>query len=153
MVAEAAADIAEQLGRIGVRTQLLRVASDPELERAIEDEADMFMWAFGADYPDAGRGFLEPVFDEEPVLYRDEALAGLLAQARSTRVQDERLGLYRAFEREWIGEHVAMLPLAYKDTRLVHRPWITGMWVHSVGMSSFAHAVVTERPDRGGLLG
>jgi ABC-type transport system substrate-binding protein len=69
-----------------------------------------------------------------------------LARAASLRDQGERLRTYREFERIWIGEHAAVLPLAYGDVMLWLRPWITGMWVNATEISMFAHAVVT-RPD------
>ena len=42
--------------------------------------------------------------------------------------QDERIRLYREFERLWIGEEAAILPLAYDRWLLLSRPWIDGIW-------------------------
>ena len=50
--------------------------SDPELERAIAHEAHAFVWAWGADYPDPGHGFLEPMLAGQPTLYRDALTHG-----------------------------------------------------------------------------
>ena len=52
-----------------------------------------------------------------PWLYRDEQLERLLARAASLRDQDERLRIYREFERIWIGEQAAVVPIAYGDRR------------------------------------
>ncbi len=144
-MADAASDVAAQLAAVGVRVRLLSVASDPELAGAIEDCAHAYIWAWNADYPDPGGGFLEPILREYP-LYRDEQLEQLLVRAASLRDQDERLRLYREFERIWIGEQAAVVPLKYGDRRVCRRPWLTGMWANAVAMSTFAEAVVTRRP-------
>jgi ABC-type transport system substrate-binding protein/class 3 adenylate cyclase len=142
---EATADVAAQLGRIGVRVRVLPLASDPELEAAIQEGVDAWLWAWGGEYPDTGRRFLVGL-GEYPSLYRDEQLEQLLALEASTRDEEERLRACRDFERIWIGEQAALVPLAYGDTSLWLRPWVTGMWVNSSEISTFAHAVV-RRPD------
>lgn len=74
-------------------------------------------------------------------------VATLLARANLLRDQDERLRTYREFERVWIGEQAAVVPLAYGDSLLWQRPWVTGMWVNSTQISTFAEAVV-QRPQQ-----
>jgi oligopeptide transport system substrate-binding protein len=142
---DAASEVAAQFEAIGVRVRLLATASDPDLDAAIEDGAHVYFWAWGGEYPDTGRGFLEPVMSEYPTLYRNGELEDLLAHAASLRDQDQRLRMYREFERVWIGEQAAVVPLAYGDLLLWTRPWITGMWVNATEISTFAHAVV-RRP-------
>jgi ABC-type transport system substrate-binding protein/class 3 adenylate cyclase len=142
---DAASDVAAQLATVGVRARLLPVASDPDLEAAME-HAHAFLWANGAGHPDPGDGFLDPVVRWFSRLYRDEQLVGLLARAASLRDQDERLRTYREFERIWISEQAAVVPIAYGDEMLWRRPWVTGMWVNALEISTFAHAVV-RRPD------
>ena len=80
-------------------------------------------WA--ADHPDPGGGCRHPLLRLYPWLYRDEQLEGLLARAASLRDQDERLRTYREFERIWISEQAAVVPIAYGDTMLWRRPWVT----------------------------
>jgi ABC-type transport system substrate-binding protein/class 3 adenylate cyclase len=144
---DAASDVAAGLAGIGVRVHLLVLGSDPELDPAIKERAHAFLWAWGEEYPgDAGRGFLEMILRGIPVLYRDEELEGLLRRAHSLRDRDERLRAYREFERIWIGERAAVVPIAYGDALLWRRPWVTGMWVNAGEISTFAHAVV-RRPD------
>ena len=63
------------------------------------------------------------------------------------RDEDERLRAYRTFERLWIGEQAAVLPLAYVDSLLIHRPWVGGMWVNSIEISTFASAIVSRTRD------
>ena len=93
------------------------MASIPDGMAAIERRAaHAWLWAWGADLPDPGGGFLEPILRWGPWLYRDERLERLLARAASLRDQDERLRIYREFERSWIGEHAAVVPIAYGDS-------------------------------------
>ncbi|MBA3366143.1 MAG: hypothetical protein H0U03_10235, partial [Actinobacteria bacterium] len=73
-----------------------------------------------------------------------ERLEQLLAQATAARDQGERLRLCREFERIWIGEQAAVVPLAYADCQLWLRPWVTGMWANAIARSTFAEAVVTR---------
>lgn len=143
---DAASDVAAQLAAVGVRARLLAAASDSDLEAAIEEHAHGWIWAWTADYPDPGGGFLDPVLRVFTGLYRDEELEQLLARAASLRDQDERLRTYREFERIWIGEQAALVPIAYMDRLLWLRPWVTGMWANAIASSTLAEAVVT-RPD------
>ena len=87
-------------------------------------------------------------FHHQRDVFRREAdeLEKLLARAASLRDQDERLRTYRDFERIWIGEQAAVVPIAYADEQLWRRPWVTGMWVNATEISTFAHAVV-RRPQ------
>jgi ABC-type transport system substrate-binding protein len=77
-----------------------------------------------------------------PSVYRNKELEELLARGASLRDQDERLRAYRDFERIWIGEQAAVVPLAYGDRLLWRRPWITGLWLNAIADSTFADAVV-----------
>jgi ABC-type transport system substrate-binding protein len=141
---DAASNVAAQLAAVGVRVRLLPVTSDPDGETAIEEGAHAYIWAWIADYPDPGGGFLNGILRAYPWLYRDEELEQLLARAASLRDQDERLRAYREFERIWIGEKAAVVPLAYDHRKLWRRPWVTGMWANAVAMSTCADAVVSR---------
>ena len=142
---DAASDVAAQLGAIGVRARLLPAASDPEGAAAIAQGAHAYLWAWGADHPDPGGGVLEPLLRHHRLVYRDAQLEQLLARAATLHDQDERLRTYREFERIWIGEQAAVVPLAYNDRLLWRRPWLTGMWANAIAMSTFAEAVL--RPE------
>jgi ABC-type transport system substrate-binding protein/class 3 adenylate cyclase len=144
---DAAFNVAAQLAAaVGVRARLLSMASDPDLDAAIEERAHCYIWWQGADYPDPAAGFLEPLLRRGTWLYRDEQLEQLLARATSLPDQNERLRACREFERIWIGEQAAVVPLTYTDRTLWRRPWVTGMWVNAITMSTFAEAVV-RRPE------
>ncbi|MEP6978089.1 MAG: ABC transporter substrate-binding protein [Thermoleophilia bacterium] len=150
--AEAASVIAAQLAAVGVRVRRLPAHSVAELQAAIEERVHAHI--SGANYvlQDPGGGLLEPFLRLGPWLYRDEQLEQLLARAAALRDQDERLRTYREFERIWIGEQAAVVPLAYHDRLLYRRPWVTGMWANAIARSTFAEAVVSRphsAPRRG----
>jgi ABC-type transport system substrate-binding protein/class 3 adenylate cyclase len=142
---DAASDVAAHLEAVGVRVRLLTAASDPELDAAIVEGAHAHLWAWIADNPDPAGFLLIADLRARPWLYLDEELEELLARAASLRDQDERLRTYREFERIWVGEQAAVVPIAYGDRLLWRRPWVTGMWANAIAMSTFADAVV-RRP-------
>jgi ABC-type transport system substrate-binding protein/class 3 adenylate cyclase len=149
---DAASDVAAQLAEIGIRVRLLSLASDPDLEAAIEEQAHAYIWAWLGDYPDPVGGFMGSALITHPWLYRDEELEELLARAVSLHDQDEQLRISREFERIWIGEQAAVVPIAYDDSLLWRRPWVTRMWINAIKRSSFAEAVVLQphpAPQRG----
>jgi len=141
---DAVLDVAAQFDRIGVRASAAVAATDDELESMIDERAHAFIWAWLIDYPDPGAGLLETAVRYVRWFYRDERLEALLARAATLQDQDERLGLYRTFERLWIGEESALVPLGYEDRKLFRRPWLTGMWCNAVRTATFADAVVTR---------
>jgi ABC-type transport system substrate-binding protein len=148
--ADAASLVAAELEALGAQVRLLCAADDHEADDTLDrGDAHAWIWAYGADVPDPGGGFLEPALREQyagmPV-YRDEQLARMLARAASLLDQDQRLRLYRELERIWIGEQAALIPLAYTDCFFWRRPWVTGMWANAITWSSFAEAVV-RRPS------
>jgi ABC-type transport system substrate-binding protein/class 3 adenylate cyclase len=149
---EAASDVAAQLAAVGVRVRRLPADYVVDLEASVKERAHAYIWAIGYEFPDPGGGFLEPLLRWGPWLYRNERLEQLLARAASLRDQDERLRTCREFERIWIGEQAAVVPLAYEDSRLWRRPWVTGMWVNAIARATFAEAVVSRAhsaPRRG----
>ena len=136
---DAATDIAAQLAAIGIRVRLLPTTSDPEGAAAIERGAHAYLWALGRRPPRPGRRRPRAPFKwYRRFLYRDEQLEKLLSRAATLHDQDERLRTYREFERIWIGEQAAVVPLAYNDRLLWRRPWLTGMWANAIAMSTFA---------------
>jgi oligopeptide transport system substrate-binding protein len=107
-------------------------------ERAIrtaDDDSDMWMGAWLADYPDPDgffRGLLEDPCD--PVAGPDMTaqLRDLLRRARASRDQDERLELYGRVDRLLVAEWVVLVPLAYQRTTLLRRPWVHGLWANAL---------------------
>lgn len=141
---EAASDIAAQLAAVGVRVRRFPTYSNADLEAAIKEHAHAYLWATAYAFPDPGGGFLEPLLHSGTWLYRDRQLEQLLARAAALRDQDERLRTCREFERIWIGEQAAVVPLAYSDRKLWRRPWVTGIWANAIAKATFAEAVVTR---------
>jgi oligopeptide transport system substrate-binding protein len=142
----AAFDVAAQLAAVGFRVQCVAAESTRKLAAAIDEGAlNAYLWAWGYTLLDPGAGFLEPLLAGYPILYRDAQLEELLARSIHARDQDERLRACREFERIWIGEHAAVVPLTYEDPALWRRPWLTGMWANTLARATFADAVV--RPE------
>ena len=67
-------------------------------------------------------GFYLGLFELGLPLYRDEETDAVLAQARASRDRDERLRLYREFERIWIGQRAALVPISYARQLVLRRP-------------------------------
>ena len=86
------------------------------------------MWFAGwhADYPDPD-GFYLGLLELGLPLYRDEETDSVLASARASRDRDERLRLYREFERIWIGQRAALVPISYARQLVLRRPNVQGL--------------------------
>jgi ABC-type transport system substrate-binding protein/class 3 adenylate cyclase len=121
-----AAELAAQWSRLGARLDTM-LAPGMEWLDAVTAGANVWMQGWQADYPDPD-GFLRTILRVTPWLYRDERLERLLERARSLRDQNERIRLYQEFERRWLGEEAALVPLAYDRWLLLRRPWIEGLW-------------------------
>jgi ABC-type transport system substrate-binding protein/class 3 adenylate cyclase len=139
---EMASVIAAQLAAVGVPVRRLPADSVADLHAAIKERAHAYISAMDYEFPDPGGGFLQPLLRWDAHLYCDEQLEQLLARAAAVHDQDERLRACREFERIWIGEQAAVIPLVYNDRLLWRRPWLTGMWTNAIATSTFAEAVV-----------
>ena len=138
-----ALDIAEQLAEFGVRVNVVEAPLNEFLE-FIGREADAFVWAWTADFPDPA-GMIAPFMETVPGVYSDGRIQDLLDRGRSLRDQNERLTTYREAERLWIDEQVALVPLQYFRRTSLVRPWIEGFWQNALVTSTFAEVVV--RPE------
>ncbi len=136
--------IAALLGAIGVRVRLASCPTNPDLLAAVGGSAHAYVLGFSCDFLDPAAGFLVPFYRSAEPLYHDASLDRLLARAVAARDQDERLDACREFERAWIAEQAAVVPLAYGHRTFWRRPWLTGMWVTALSTSTFADAVVTR---------
>ena len=141
--AELAATIVDHLSAVGIRATHLPAYSTVELRDATEN-AHAWIWAWGYDYPDPIGGLIVPLLREHRGIYRDDRLERLLRAAADAGDQDDRLALCREFERIWIGENAAVVPLAYNDSLLWRRPWVTGLWRNALARATFAEAVVSR---------
>ena len=141
--ANVGAELAAQLLEVGVNVEIVPT-QQAAMNTVIDTRAHAWLWAYGADYLDP-RGVLESLLAQSPHLYRDAELDALLERARSLEDRDERLRTYREFERLWIGEHVALVPLVYARRMSYRRPWVEGTWMNALVTSTFAETVV--RPE------
>jgi ABC-type transport system substrate-binding protein len=135
------AGVAEQLGEIGVQATVKTAATLRSCRELIEGEASAFIWSFGADSPDPG-GMIGGLLHDTPAVYRDTRVNDLLARAQSGSSQADRLAACRELERAWLGEKVALVPLAYRRRVSLTRPWIHGFWQNALAISTYADIVV-----------
>ena len=138
-----AADLVAQWGRLGARVKIDRV---PVVGMLATVGAGANIWAYGwaADYPDPD-GFLRTFIRATPWVFCDRRLEDLLDRARSLRNQDERIRLYQEFERLWIAEEAAILPLAYDRWLSLSRPWVDGLWTSPLTRGMLDEVIV--RPE------
>ena len=135
-------DLVAQLNEVGVTVEL-RDVPFTEIDR-FDQRGDAWLTGWIADYPDPD-GMLEPFFASYHGLYRDRAVEQVVERARSLPHRDERLELYREAERSWLGEQVALVPLAYGRQLSVRRPWIDGLWANAFTVATLDEAVVHTR--------
>jgi ABC-type transport system substrate-binding protein len=118
------ANFVEQLARLGLRATIET--------RAVEDygrmETEYAAWisSWFADYPDPDGFFLGLLAGRTLPLHHDRETDALIEQARASRHRDERLRLWHEFERVWIGQRVALLPLAYARRLCMRLPHVHG---------------------------
>ena len=121
--------------------------SDPEGAAAIERGAHAYIWAWGAEYPDPGGGFLEPFFIGRFLPRRAaREVAGPSGVApRPGRAPPARTAIRAHLDRRTSGRGTARV----RRPCLWRRPWVTGMWANALTRSTFAAAVV-RRPASAG---
>ena len=93
------------------------------------DQLDYDMWTSGwsADYPDPD-GMLRGLVEGSGWPFqRDEEVLDLVRRARSTHDQDERMRLYHEFDRLWVGDRAAVVPLWYGRALYLYRPWVCAL--------------------------
>ena len=113
----------------------------PRWTAAIEEHAHAYIWAWIADYPDPGGGFLEPILTLPGSTATSSSRSCWLERPRSaTRTSAcartaSSSGSGSASKRPWCRSRT---PTA----ELWRRPWVTGMWANAIAISTFAEAVV-----------
>ena len=100
-----------------------------------------------ADYPDPD-GFYLGLFELDMPLYRDDETNSILARARVSRDRDERLKLYREFERIWIGQRAAIAPISYSRQLVLRRPNVHGLRLNPMGAFHLEQVVVDPLRER-----
>jgi ABC-type transport system substrate-binding protein/class 3 adenylate cyclase len=132
--------LARQLAEVGV---LVRFET-PGKHFMVSPETHAWFSGWHADYPDPD-GFYLGLRELSMPLYRDEATDAVLARARASRDRDERLRLYREFERVWIGERVALVPISYSRQLVLRRPNVHGLRLNPMGAFHLEQVVVVPR--------
>jgi len=138
-----AAALAEQLAEIGVRTRF----ESHGKHFGVAQETHAWFAGWHADYPDPD-GFYLGLLELGLPLYRDEETDAVLARARVSRDRDERLRLYREFERTWIGLRAALVPISYSRQLVLRRPNVQGLRLNPMGAFHLEQVVIDPlRPD------
>jgi ABC-type transport system substrate-binding protein/class 3 adenylate cyclase len=117
--------------------------------RSADDESDLWMGAWLADYPDPDgffRGLLEDPCDPVTEQAMNSRLLDLLSRARASRDQDERLELYGRIDRLLVAEWAVLVPVAYQRTTLLRRPWVHGLWANALTPFRL-DGVIVDRAD------
>ncbi len=135
-----AAELVAQFGAIGARVRVMPLPGR-ESRAALDAGAPMWIGGWTADYPDPD-GFVRALVEHHPELYSDEEVLDLLAGARSSRDQAERIRLYRQLERLWIHDRAAIVPILYPRWILLTRPWVEGLWLSPLRRGPFDEVTV-----------
>ena len=135
--------LAEQFAAIGVRVRF----ESRGKHFGVSQETHAWFAGWHADYPDPD-GFYLGLLELGLPLYRDDETDAVLARARMSRDRDERLRLYREFERTWIGQRAALVPLSYARQLVLRRPYVEGLRLNPMGAFHLEQVVVQplDRP-------
>jgi ABC-type transport system substrate-binding protein/class 3 adenylate cyclase len=120
--------IIDQWTELGAQVNVEHVKFHDDLGRLAT--ADMWLASWTTDYPDPDGFFRGLIAREVWPFYRDEELLARIEEARALTDQNERLRLYNEIDRLWVTEHAALLPLWYRRSLTVHRPWVHGLWTN-----------------------
>ena len=110
---------------------------------------DAHAWFSGwhADYPDPD-GFYLGLLKLGLPLYCDEETDAMLERARASRDRDERLRLYREFERIWIGAARGARADLLRPPALLRRPGVHGLRLNPMGAFHLEQVVVEPSAAR-----
>ena len=131
------AALAEQLAAIGVSAHFETHGK----WFGVSPETHAWFTGWHADYPDPD-GFYLGLLELSMPFYRDEETNDILARARASRDRDERLRLYREFERVWIGQRAAIVPISYARQLVLRRPNVHGLRLNPMGAFHLDQVVV-----------
>ena len=107
--------------------------------------AQMWWTGWTADYPDPDGFFRGLLTLGKWPFYRDDDILELLEHGRSLRDQGERMRVYHEVDQLWVGEHAAILPIAYPRSNLLRRPWVEGLWASPLSRAHLDTVVVGDR--------
>jgi ABC-type transport system substrate-binding protein len=135
--------IAELWTPIGARVNV--VTSPGHVDHQVLRDAHMWWTGWTADYPDPDGFFRGLLMLGQWPFYQDDDILELLERGRSLRDQGERMRVYHEVDQRWVGEHAAILPIAYPRSILLRRPWVQGLWATPLSRAHLDAVVVGER--------
>jgi ABC-type transport system substrate-binding protein/class 3 adenylate cyclase len=138
--------LAELWKPIGAHVNM--VASPGHVDWDVLRDAHMWWTGWTADYPDPDGFFRGLLMLGQWPFYRDDDILELLEHGRSLRDQGERMRVYHEVDQRWVGEHAAVLPIAYPRSILLRRPWVKGLWASPLSRAHLDTVVVGERTER-----
>ena len=128
---------------IGVKVNL--VPRKAHVDWDVLGDAHMWWSGWTADYPDPDGFFRGLLTLGQWPFYRDDDILELLERGRSLRDQGERMRVYHEVDHLWVGEHAAILPIAYPRSSLLRRPWVDGLWASPLSRAHLDTVVIGER--------
>jgi len=108
---------------LGIEVRYETVKSVTFRYRLNHEPPDMYVWNWGADFPDPDN-FLRANPFRRSTRWRNEAYERLLVQARRMMDQEERVNLYRQADRILV-EEAPVIPLSYDRSHLLVKPWVS----------------------------
>lgn len=109
---------------LGVQIRWERVKMSGGLDRVDSEIPWLALYGWVADYPDPD-SFLHVCMQQDMIAgWQNEAFTRLVAAARQSLDQQERLKLYQAADKILI-EEAALLPLLYGRLHLLVKPWLS----------------------------
>jgi oligopeptide transport system substrate-binding protein len=109
---------------LGVELRLEIVEMDEDYLRKFSEETqNLFLEAWGADYPDPDN-FLRVGLASFPTNWRNDSFNNLVEKARRITDQEERMKLYKQAEKILV-EKAIILPLYYERYQRLVKPWVS----------------------------
>ena len=139
--------LVEQWAAIGARVRV-REGGKPICLEDLDESSDLWLTGWTADFPDPEGIFVGLYSHGTWPFYRDDALDELLDRARALQDQPERMRLYHEFDRVWVRERAALIPVAYGRAVLLHRPWVEGVSMNRLGRRSCEPRARRGQSDR-----
>ncbi len=131
--------LVEQLAAVGIPARV----HVPQNKWGHEPGCHVWLSSWHADYPDPD-GFFLGLLRIEP-FHADAETEALLEAARASQDRDERMRLFREFERLWIGERAALVPLSYERQPVLRRPWVRGLSISPMRVAHLERVTVEPR--------
>lgn len=136
--------LVEQWAQLGL--QINTIIEPARSLRRAPDDAHIWLRGFVADYPDPD-GFFRGLLRQPTDLLETEDLHELLEEARALRDPSERIRRYQELDKLLLVDRAVVLPIAYKRSMILRRPWVEQMRTHPMVGIALDEAVVRGRPE------